>query len=60
VAGGCREEQLMCPACMASAAWVVAGITSAGGLSALVVKKLRAKTSAKKIRALPNPKEKSS
>lgn len=32
----------MCPACFATAAWVVAGATSAGGLTALVVKKFRA------------------
>ena len=47
----------MCPACIATAAWVVAGVTSAGGLSALAVKQIRAKTSAKKIPTLPNPKE---
>ncbi|HKU38954.1 MAG TPA: hypothetical protein VJR89_12425 [Polyangiales bacterium] len=31
----------MCPACLASAAWLVAGSASAGGLTAFVVKKLR-------------------
>ena len=31
----------MCPACIASAAWVVAGSASAGGVTAFVVKKLR-------------------
>jgi hypothetical protein len=39
---------------------VAAGATSAGGLTALAVEKLRTKTSAKKIPTLPNPKEKSS
>ena len=37
----------MCPACIAPAALIVAGATSTGGLTALVVKKLSAKTSAK-------------
>ncbi len=36
----------MCPACIASAAWAVAGFTSTGGLAVLVAKKLRAKTCA--------------
>jgi hypothetical protein len=36
----------MCPACIASAAWVVAGSVSAGGLTAFVVKKLRGPRSA--------------
>ncbi len=31
----------MCPACLAAAAWAVAGTTSAGGLTAFVVRKLR-------------------
>jgi len=39
----------MCPACITSVALVVAGATSAGGPTALVVKKLRAKTGAKRI-----------
>jgi hypothetical protein len=35
----------MCPACIATAAWIVAGATSASGLGALaLVKKLRAGT----------------
>jgi hypothetical protein len=33
----------MCPACVASAAWVAAGVTSTGGFSAVVVKLLRSK-----------------
>jgi hypothetical protein len=36
----------MCPACIATAALVVAGATSTGGLLALAVKKLPAKTGA--------------
>lgn len=31
----------MCPACIATGVWIVAGATSAGGLSAFVVTKLR-------------------
>jgi hypothetical protein len=33
----------MCPVCLATIAWVAAGATSTGGLSALVVSKLRRK-----------------
>ena len=33
----------MCPACLTTAALVIAGVTSAGGLTTLVVKKVRAK-----------------
>ena len=29
----------MCPVCIATAAWIVAGTVSTGGISALVVKK---------------------
>jgi len=39
----------MCPACLTTVALMVAGVTSAGGLTALAVKKLRAKTDAKNI-----------
>ncbi len=39
----------MCPACITTAAVMVAGATSTGGLTALVVKTLRAKTDAKNI-----------
>ena len=35
----------MCPACITTAALVVAGATSTGGLIALAVRKLPAKTS---------------
>jgi hypothetical protein len=31
----------MCPACIATATWIIAGATSAGGLAALVVERLR-------------------
>jgi hypothetical protein len=37
----------MCPACIATAALIVTKASSAGALSALVVKKLRAKTNPK-------------
>lgn len=46
----------MCPACMATANWMVAGVTSMGGLSALFFKQLRAK----KVPSQPEPEEKSS
>lgn len=39
----------MCPACIATAAWAVAGITSTSGLAVLVATKFRVKTGAKKI-----------
>lgn len=49
----------MCPACIATAVWAIAGATSAGGLTALVVKKLRAKTGANKLPSQSESKEKS-
>lgn len=42
----------MCPACLANLALVAVGATSAGGVAALVVKKLRVENGAKNI----NPK----
>jgi hypothetical protein len=33
----------MCPMCMTTVAWIAAGATSTGGISALVVSKLRGK-----------------
>ena len=33
----------MCPACIASVAWMAAGVTSTGGVAALVVSRLRDK-----------------
>ena len=50
----------MCPACIASAAMMVASATSAGGLTALVVKRLRVKPGSTKIPPQRNSKEKSS
>jgi hypothetical protein len=50
----------MCPACIASAAWAVAGATSTGGLAALIAIKLRGKTGAMKTLKHSKPKEKSS
>ena len=37
----------MCPACLSSAAWAIAGITSAGGLTRFVVSKRRPGTGTK-------------
>jgi hypothetical protein len=37
----------MCPACLATAALVVGGATTTGGVAALALKKLRAKLAAK-------------
>jgi hypothetical protein len=39
----------MCPACITTVALIVAGVTSTGGLTTLVVKKRRAKTGANNI-----------
>jgi hypothetical protein len=39
----------MCPVCIATAALVVTKASSAGGLTALVAKKLRGKASGKRI-----------
>jgi hypothetical protein len=41
----------MCPACITTVALIVAGATSTGGLTMLVVKKRRAKTGADYIGA---------
>jgi hypothetical protein len=38
----------MCPACITTAAVVVAGATSPGGLTALIVRKLRGYSNAEK------------
>ena len=38
----------MCPACFATAAWMVAGATSTGGLTALVLNKLHAPNGTRK------------
>jgi hypothetical protein len=38
------KENVMCPVCIATAtAWIAAGATSTGGISALVVSRLRGK-----------------
>ena len=39
----------MCPECIASAAWVAAGVSSTGGLSLMVATLLRSKRSAQRI-----------
>jgi hypothetical protein len=39
----------MCPACLSTAALILVGTTSTGGLTALVVTRLRGKTGAKSI-----------
>ena len=39
-------EEHMCPACIASAALIITGIISTGGLTALAAKKLHAKNNA--------------
>ena len=36
----------MCPACIAGAAWIITGIISTGGLTALAAKKMHAKNNA--------------
>jgi hypothetical protein len=33
----------MCPVCIATAAWIAAGVGSTGGISALVVSRFRSK-----------------
>jgi len=38
----------MCPFCIASAAMMIASVTSTGGVAALVINKLRAKNRAEK------------
>lgn len=43
----------MCPACMASLALILAGSGSAGGLTAFVVKKMRAKTTPQTVEPEP-------
>jgi hypothetical protein len=39
----------MCPACITTVALIVTGVTSTGGLTALVVKKRRSQTGANNI-----------
>jgi hypothetical protein len=47
----------MCPFCIASAVLMAGSVISAGGLTALVVKKLSGKSGTKKSFQDPNPKE---
>lgn len=42
----------MCPACIATAAWAVAGTTSAGGLTALIIKLFRRQASSGESRKI--------
>jgi hypothetical protein len=46
----------MCPVCLASVGMIVAGVTSAGGLTALAVKLSRKKSD---VREIPNSNERS-
>lgn len=43
----------MCPACFASAALLIGSIISTGGLTALVARTLRTRSSAKTMETLP-------
>jgi hypothetical protein len=52
-----KEEDPMCPACIATAALIVTKASSAGGLTALVAKKLHAGKSAKRVRLRREPSE---
>ena len=45
----------MCPVCITTVALAVAGASSAGGLGALIVKSIRAKTDAKIVDPKPQP-----
>jgi hypothetical protein len=47
----------MCPACVASAAMMIAGVMSTGGLAAVVMNKLGIKFRVKKSFQKHNPKE---
>lgn len=50
----------MCPACIASVAWAVVGVSSTGGLTLLAATKHCDKTHAKKTSTQSESKEKSS
>src|SRR2546421_5426163 len=45
------RRRTMCPACLATAALIVAGATSGGGLAAFAMKKLRGTTPSRKTEA---------
>ena len=47
----------MCPACITTVAFMVAGASSTGGLSALVAMKIRTKIGVMKVDPKPKPKE---
>jgi hypothetical protein len=49
----------MCPACVASAALLIAGVMSTSGLTAVLMKKLGEKSGAKGSVQKSNPKEES-
>jgi hypothetical protein len=49
----------MCPACIGGVALMIAGVVSAGGLTAVVMNRLGAKKGTKKLVQNPNPKEES-
>lgn len=55
-----KNGGLMCPACIATAALVVAGGSTAGGLGMLAVKKLQGGKSIKKTSTQSKSKKKSS
>ena len=52
-----ERRSFVCPVCIATMTLIIAGTTSTGGLTTLVVQKLRAKNSAKKISPQPKAKE---
>jgi hypothetical protein len=47
----------MCPACIATVTWIVAGATSSGGLTALAVKNRWSKNRSKQTPTRPNQRE---
>jgi hypothetical protein len=47
----------MCPACIATVTWIVAGATSSGGLTALAVKNRWSKNRRKQTPTRPNQRE---
>lgn len=47
----------MCPGCVASAAMMIAGVISTGGLAAVVMNRLREKFGGRKSFQKRNPKE---
>lgn len=45
----------MCPVCLSTLAWIAAGTTSAGGLTALVVKRARGRASEARNSSVEEP-----